>query len=112
MTSRPIANANTAASLSHDQRHPGADEPQRPRDVGDRRELLGGLPAAPDELERAGREHRADDDPGHAEPAGDRGALDQRDAGQRRPGAREQGSEVLADGDAEVAMEGLEDDID
>ena len=36
----------------------------------------------------------------------------ERDAGEDRPGAGEQVAEVLADGDAEVAVEGLEDDVD
>ena len=38
--------------------------------------------------------------------------LGERDAGERRPRAGEQVPEVLADRDAEVAVEGLEDDVD
>src|SRR5438874_2730314 len=92
----------------------GHEEPQRPRDVGHRREPFGELPSgglvAADELQRAEHEDRPDDDAGRADPARGGGGLGEGDAGEGRPGAGEEVAEMLADGDAEVAVEGLKDD--
>ena len=79
-------------------------------------DLAGELPSrgleAPEELEGADEERRPDDHADDAKPAWDRVALDQGGSGQDRPGSGERLAEVLADGDAEVTVQRLKDDVD
>ena len=64
--------------------------------------------------ELGGTEHeeRGDGDPGDSERGVEDIGLDECDAGEGGPQAGEQVTEVLADGDAEVAVQGLERDFD
>src|SRR5438034_11311928 len=103
-------------SIRGQERDAGHDEPQRPGDVGDRGQSFGELPAAAlvaaDELQRAEHEDRPDDAAEAADPGRGGGGLRQGCAGEGGPCAGERVAEVLADRDAEVAVEGLKDDVD
>ena len=99
-----------------EERDVAGEEPERPGDVGDRRKPCGESPAgalvAADELQRAEHEDGPDDDAEDADPGWGGGGLREGDAAEGGPGAGERVAEVLADGEPEVAVEGLKDDVD
>src|SRR5829696_5621840 len=91
-------------------------QPERPDDVGDGHQRAGKLPPGllegAEELERPDNQRETDDDAGPAQPCGKDVALGHGHAHEEGPEAGEQVAQVLTDGNAGIAMEGLEDDGD
>jgi hypothetical protein len=91
-------------------------QPEGPADVGDGDEGGRQPPAAgfegSDELERAEQEQRSENETHDSEHGMQDIRLDEGDARQRGPQAREQIAEVLADRDTEVPIQCLERDVD
>src|SRR5687768_2748902 len=103
-------------SPSQKQAQAQGDEPDRPRDVGDRDDGGGDFPARylvrSDELKAADQERDADGSADPAEPRRDGGCRHDRGRGEDGPRAREQIAQVLADADTQEPMQRREHDLD